>query len=130
MPTDCHQILQRKPTARSRTSNGKVLVEGIDGRCANARRLHDIIADLTAEHGAGVGETERLQIRTVAGMILHTERLTADMINGLPVDSEELTRASNSAARLLGALRRKARPRAKGPSLKEHLAAKAMEAAR
>ena len=118
------QIAPRAATSRSRVSNGKVLVDGIDGRCAGARRLHDIIADLTDDLGGDLGQAETLQVRTVASLVLHAERLTADMINGQPVDSEELTRVSNSAARLLAALRRRPRSKGKRLSLDEHLAAK------
>ena len=122
-------ITQRQPTARSRTTNGKVLVAGVDGRSASARRLHDIIADLTADLGGDLGQAEQLQVRTVASLVLHAERLTADMVNGKPIDSEELTRVSNSAARLLAALKRRPRPRSKRLSLDDHLAAKRPEGA-
>jgi hypothetical protein len=113
-------ITRRKPTARSRTTNGKVLVEGIDGRSATARRLHDIIADLSAELGDDLGQAEQLQVRTVASLVLHAERLTADMVNGKPVDSEEITRVSNSAARLLNSLKRQSKGRkARAPTVRE-----------
>jgi hypothetical protein len=109
--------------ARSAVSNGKVLVEGVDGRSTGARRLRDLIADLTADIGGEMGEAERLQIRTVAGLIVHAEFLTADMLNGKPTDSEELTRVSNAAARLLEALKR-ARPSPLHPALAEYMRAR------
>jgi hypothetical protein len=123
MPADSRATVARKRSARSKISNGKVLVGGIDGRSAGARRLHDIIADLEADLGGDLGEAERLQVRTAAGLVLHSERLTADMLNGKPVDSEQVTRTANSAARLLGALRAKRKPKA-GPSLADYLASK------
>ncbi|MFI4935204.1 MAG: hypothetical protein ACHP7N_11330 [Caulobacterales bacterium] len=127
MPADRTITAARKPMARSRVGNGKVLVEGVDGRSAQARRLRDVIADLTADLGGDLGEAERLQVRAVAGLVVHGEHLTADMLNGRDVDSEQLTRVSNSAARLLAALKRNRQrraPPAATPTLAEYLAAK------
>ena len=125
MPSDCHALTARKPTARARTSNGKVVLEGVDGRSTGARRLHDIIADLTADLGGELTSAQQLQVRTAASLVLHAERLTADMINGKGIDSEELTRVSNGAARLLATLSRNAKPKAKAPTLRDYLASKA-----
>ncbi len=124
MHAESRRVVQRKPTARSRTSNGKVLMEGVDGRSTGARRLHDIISDLTADLGGALTSAQQLQVRTAASLVLHAERLTADMINGKPVDSEELTRVSNGAARLLATLSRQAKPKGKAPTLRDYLAAK------
>ncbi len=116
--------------ARSRTSNGKVLVEGVDGRGASARRFRDLIADLSRDLGGDLGQAETLQVRTVASLIVHAERLTADMLNGKPVESEELTRVSNSAARLLTSLRAKrAARKPPAPDLAAYLRNKAGAAA-
>jgi hypothetical protein len=126
LPADRTAAAIRKPMARSRVGNGKVLVPGIDGRSAGARRLRDVIEDLTADMGGNLGEAERLQVRTVAGLVVHAEQLTADMLNGKPVDSEQITRVSNSAARLLTSL--KAKRKAKAPTaltLRERLQAEA-----
>jgi hypothetical protein len=128
MPVDTAAIAPRPAATRSKVANGSALIAGIDGRSAGARRLRDVIGDLTADLGGDLGEAERLQVRTVAGLIVHAERLMADMLNGKPVDSEALTRASNSAARLLTALRAKRTPRGSAmPSLAVYLASKAAE---
>jgi hypothetical protein len=118
-------LAPRKPFARSKVSNGTALVEGIDGRSREARRLHDIIAELIGDLGASPTPTEHLQIRTIAGLVLHVEQLTASQCRGEPVDTEQLTRAANAAARLLNALRRRARP--KGRGVRDQLLAKYAE---
>ena len=129
MSANSSQIARRKPQARSRTTNGKVLFEGLDGRSAGARRLHDIIANLTAEIPSEPSEAERLEVRTVASLVLHAEQLTAALANGEPVDSEELTRVANGAARLLGAIRRRRQPVRRQTDLSAYLAGKSGAAA-
>ena len=109
MSIDTHKVVQRKPQARARTSNGKTLFAGLDGRSAGARRLFDIIAALTADLGGEPTETERLQVRAVAALTLHAEGLTAAMANGEPVSSEEVTRVANAAQRGLASLSRRRR---------------------
>jgi hypothetical protein len=97
--------------ARSRVSNGNKLLAGIDQRSATARRFRDLIAGLTAELGDNLGEADQLRVRSAAALTIHAERLAADMLNGKPIDSEELTRVNNSASRILGELRGERRRR-------------------
>ena len=98
----------RPPSARSAVSNGTKLPGGVSACSAAGRRFVDIIGDLTAELGGYLGPAEELQVRTVAGMMLHVEALQGAMLKGEVVDSEEITRASGLAARMLNALKRKA----------------------
>jgi hypothetical protein len=126
MTADSTRIAPRKQMARSAVSTGKVVVEGVDGRSKAARRLHDIIEDLTSDLGGNLGEAEVQQVRLAAGLLLHNEQLAADMINGKAVDSEQLTRTANVASRLLTALKAKRQARKPAaPTLAEYLAAKA-----
>jgi hypothetical protein len=122
-PPDCEPVARRKPGARSRVTNGKQVVAGVDGRSLTARRYRDLVAELCAELGGELGQAELLQIRTVASLVLHGELLTAAMINGDAVNSEELTRVANGAARLLAALRRRIKPKPGRPSHRERLLA-------
>lgn len=103
------------PTSRSRITNGKSVLAGIDGRSGLARRYRDLIAALTTEAPAPLTEAMRLQIRTAASMQTHVEDLTARMIRGEHVPSEEMTRATNGAIRALASLTRRA-PARKRPS--------------
>jgi hypothetical protein len=106
-PSRCNAIAQRTPSARSRVSNGAALLGGIDGRSAAARRLNDLIDDLARDLGSDLTEVDLQQIRVTAGAILHSEQLLAAMVRGESVRSEEITRASNVASRLLAGLKRR-----------------------
>jgi hypothetical protein len=103
----------RKPTARSRITNGKVILEGVDGRSRSGRRAYDVMAALAEQFGGNLTAEEQLQVRCVAAMTLEVERLTAQLVNGDQVDSEKLSRASNALQRALNSLRRHSRARAK-----------------
>src|SRR6202035_5603682 len=65
MPAASPATAPRKPTARSRVTNGHALLPGIDGRSAVARRYADIIAALVADAGgdAEMSEARRQLIR-------------------------------------------------------------------
>lgn len=123
---DHRTITTRSKTNRSRVTNGSVLVQGVDGRTRAGRRMHDVIAALTIDLGGDLAEAERLQVRSIAALTVRSEQLAADLLNGRQVDSEQLTRCANSAARLLAALRRgRQRKSAKpAPSLSDYIAAK------
>ncbi len=108
MADDCSTVADASPVARSRVTNGKRLLEGVDGRSAPARRYRDLIAAFTADLGgeANLTEADRQLIRQAAGLSVRAEKLQADIVNGCDVDSDLLVRISNAAARLLGAVRR------------------------
>lgn len=113
----------RSPRVRSAISNGSRLPGGVSGTSHKGRRFNDIIHDLTAEMGGALTFDEQLRVRIVAGLVMHVEELQAAILRGEPVDSEQLTRESNSAARMLNALRRRPAPsRAKGNRLQAFLA--------
>jgi len=123
---------KRPPHARSAVSNGTRLPGGVSASSAEGRRFVDIMGDLTAQMGGALGPAEQLQVRTIAGLMLHVEQLQGAMLRGEAVDSEQITRASNSAARMLSALRRKvpAKPKLTGrAALDAHMAAKREAAA-
>lgn len=111
-----HTVLAKPSTTnRSRVTNGSVVLSGIDGRSSSARRFRDLIEALTLEAPVPMTEAMRLQIRAAASMQAHVEDLTARMIRGEPVSSEEMTRATNGAIRALATLSRRA-PARKRPS--------------
>jgi hypothetical protein len=115
----------RSPHVRSAISNGSRLPGGASASSADGRRFADIIFDLTAEMGGALTTGEELQVRTIAGLIVHVEQLQAAMLRGDPVDSEQLTRVSNSATRALAGLKR-SRPakRAQQPATDAYLASR------
>lgn len=108
-------LATRSPSTRSRITNGSSVLAGIDGRSGLARRYRDLIDALTIEAPSPVTEAMRLQIRAAASMQAHVEDLTARMIRGESVSSEEMTRATNGAMRALASLSRRA-PARKRPS--------------
>jgi hypothetical protein len=97
---------ERSPTTRSRITNGKDLLANVDGRTAAARRFRDLCMSLADDLGgaSGLSEAQRLLVRQAAGAIVRSEQLQSGMIRGEPVDDEKLTRAVNSATRILSHL--------------------------
>lgn len=93
-------------TNRSAVTNGTQLLPGIDGRSPDARRYRDLVANFAAELG-GVGELSEAEmaiVRQAAAMTAQSERTQATMVNGGPVDAEQLTRLMNSQQRALRSL--------------------------
>jgi hypothetical protein len=116
----------RKPTARSRLTNGNTLhLNFVDGRSAEARRLHDLIADHTSDLGGEdhISEAERRLIRRAAILTLECERLEYKWAaaDGATVRELELyQRTSNSLRRLLESLGLQRRQRDVTPSPLEY----------
>jgi hypothetical protein len=92
-----------------------------------ARRFRDLIQLYEAEIGGEMSEVERGLIKQAAALTMTAERMQADIINGLPVDSDALIRLTSTAKRVLGAISAKAdkRQAASGKDpLAAHIAAK------
>jgi hypothetical protein len=66
-----------KPTARSRITNGKELLPGIDGRSLWARRFRDILALHISDLGGetNCSEAEKALARRAACLIVELERI-------------------------------------------------------
>ena len=77
----------RKPVAsistfnRSRVSNGTLLLQGIDGRSASARRFRDLIRSYGEDFDVA-SEADETLIRTAAMLTLRCEGMTAAMLRG------------------------------------------------
>ena len=102
-----HGTATRPPANRSAVTNGRRILNGVDGNSPAARRYRDLVELLTADVGEPLSEVERLIVRDAATMQLHAEDLTARLVRGEVVEPEALTRAVNAATRALGALRRR-----------------------
>lgn len=112
-----------KPMARSRITNGKQLLDGIDGRSAIARRLRDILHGLLIEFEIQTPADELL-IRQAASLSVISEQLQTKIVNGELVDVSTVTNLSGQLRRILGDLRKRSGQRGPAPpSLHEHLAA-------
>lgn len=118
---------EMRADARSKVTNGTLLLLDIDGRSAEARRFRDLHRAFIAEAGgeAVVSEAERSLCRQAAALTLRSERLQAQIVRGEAVDDEQIVRLANAASRALSAIRRRrGKPRA-APSVSDYLADKA-----
>jgi hypothetical protein len=106
-PTDVRTgVATRAATTRSRITNGKSLLAGVDGRSAEARRYKDLCMSFTDDCGgaAGLTEAQRALVRQAAMLSVQSEKLQGAMIRGEDVDLERQTRVANSLARTLSRL--------------------------
>jgi hypothetical protein len=93
---------QRAPTARSRVTNGKDILPGIDNRSPIARRYRDILAQLASDQGGADRMSEaRVQLcRRFAASACMAEGLEADLANGKQIDIGEHCLLSSTLVRL------------------------------
>jgi len=84
-------------SARSRVTNGRVLIAGIDGRSRQARRWRDLFRGFMADTG---GRNETL-CRSLATMVVQRERMDAALVAGDDVDVGELARLCGAISRIM-----------------------------
>jgi hypothetical protein len=89
----------RKAQARSRVTNGKDLLPGIDGRSAVARRYQDLIASLTSDAG-GEGQLRPAGSSSGAALAVLAESIEARLAMGETVDLAEHCTISSTLVRL------------------------------
>ena len=116
-----------KRYGRSRITNGKALLPGIDGRSPWVRRCKDIIASHLSDLG-GVDNTsaaERSIIRRASVLTVELERLEVRFALAGEASAEDLdiyARIAGNLRRLLEAVGLQRRAKVIGPSLGELLA--------
>jgi len=98
-------------TSRSKVSNGTRLLQNVDGRSSSARRFRDLVRAYETEVGGNLSEVERGLIRQAAALTFKAETLQADLVNGNPVDGDQLIRLTGTAKRILSAIGEKANKR-------------------
>ena len=96
----------KKPTARSRVTNGSELLVGADGRSRWARRLRDVIDAYGRDCGdtGDITSARRALIRRAATLTVECEMLEARFANAGQADASDLAAyqtACNSLRRLL-----------------------------
>lgn len=79
----------RKPEARSRISNGKDLLPGVDGRSLIARRYHDIASAILVDQGGARSESRVQLIRRFAAAAVLAEQMEARLANGEQINISE-----------------------------------------
>ena len=116
---------ERSRIPRSRITNGKRLLVGVDGRTEAGRRYRDLTMSLADDLGgaATLTEAQRALVRQAAAMIVQSEKLQGEVLRGEVVDSEQLVRLANAATRILSRLGLKRTVRDTTPTLAEYLAA-------
>lgn len=124
---DTTPIVANPSMVRSRVTNGRKLVAGLDGRSAEARRYKDLCLSLAGDLGGtsvmGAGQTAL--VRQAAAMIVQSEKLHGAVLRGEVIDTEQLTRLANAATRIIGALKRgRPTPRSETPSLSAYMASR------
>ena len=123
MPVGNTAITTRKPTARSRVSNGKDWLVGVDQRSSIARRYRDLMAEAIADAGGlGVCSQARLQlIRRLAALSVQLEQLEARLADGADIDITEYTSLTSTLVRVVSRLGVNRVARDVTPSLAEYL---------
>lgn len=113
-------------THRSRVTNGKTLLAGVDGRSLWARRFRDLlnlhIADLGGEDA--ITEAERAILRRAAALMTELERLEVQFANSEGADADSLdlySRTAGNLRRLLEAVGLGRRSKDVTPSLSQYL---------
>lgn len=91
MPKRKNVIGDRKKSARSRVSNGRDLLPGIDGRSPTARRYRDLVSAIIAERGGSdlITETIAQLIRRFSAASVLAEQMEARIARGETVDIGE-----------------------------------------
>ena len=105
-PAGSRAITPRKPTARSRVSNGRDWLAGVDQRSSIARRYRDLMAEAIADSG-GLSECSqaRLQlIRRLAALSVQLEQLEAKLAEGAEIDITEYTVLTSTLVRVVSRL--------------------------
>jgi len=122
-PADRAVISAPSLTNRSRVTNGTRLLEGVDGRSAEARRYRDLCMSFADDCGgaASLTEAQRSLVRQCAMLAVQSEKHQAAMIRGEDVNVEQQTRVANSLSRTLSRLGVRKRASAK-LSVPEYLA--------
>jgi hypothetical protein len=92
----------RSLTNRSRVSNGREILPGIDGRSAAARRVYDICSAIAADLGGAdrLSETRLSLVRRFASLATLAEEQEARLAEGKEVDVATLAGLSSTLCRL------------------------------
>ena len=123
---DSPVAVPRKVQARSRITNGRELLPGVDGRSAAARRFYDLVASLTSDAGgdAAMSETRRQLVRRFAALAVLAETMESRLTVGETIDLAEYCTTSSTLVRLASRLGL-GRAQKLVPQLRDYLEAKA-----
>jgi hypothetical protein len=129
MPAGNTVIASRKPTARSRITNGRDWLPNTDQRSSIARRYRDLVAQIAVDQGgfSELSETRLQLIRRFASAAVMAEALEARLANGEEVDVAELALLSSTLVRLSSRIGLDRRTKNITPTLAQYLEREAAE---
>jgi hypothetical protein len=115
----------KRPTFRSKTGNGKMLLAGIDQRTLPYREFQDIVADLTCHMGTDPSAVQQAMIEEAAGLILWCRQARRALLTGEgKFGIAEYCTAVNSLRRMMQDLGQERRMLDITPNLPAYLAQK------
>jgi hypothetical protein len=109
-----------------RTGTGTELPR-TDGRTLASRRFRQLCEAYEAEIGGQLTEVERGLVKQAAALTLQAETMQTDIINGQPIDADQLIRITGTARRILesiGARAAKNKPSDGASDLQNYLASR------
>jgi hypothetical protein len=113
----------RKKTARTRVSNGRDILPGIDGRSVTARRYRDLATAIATDQGGADHLSEaRIQlIRRFAAAAVLAEAMEARLVAGEKIDTGEHALLCSTLVRLASRIGIDRRSKDVTPLLKDYL---------
>jgi len=110
-PVDRASVAASSLTNRSRVTNGRVLLAGMDKRSAPGRRYRDLCEAYAARLGglSALGVEDAALVREIAAQTIQSEQNAAALARGESIDTEQSVRVANVLNRLLGRLERRAK---------------------
>ncbi|MCV0396765.1 MAG: hypothetical protein K5872_20895 [Rhizobiaceae bacterium] len=117
-----------RDAARTRVTNGRDLLPGVDGRTMWARRMRDIMALHIADLGGpdACSEAEKSVVRRIATLTIEMERLELRFATAAPdhishPDLDMYSRLSNTLRRLLDMTGLERRSRDLTPTIDQYI---------
>jgi hypothetical protein len=118
------QVARHLKQGRSAVTNGKRALIGVKGSSKYGRRYRDLIAAYSAEIGGELTQFDVAMVKQAAALSIRGEMMQAAIVNGEPVNSDDLIRLSSEVRRILDAIGEKASKRKPAaPSIHDHIAA-------
>jgi hypothetical protein len=124
MPVESLALAPRKAEARSRISNGRDLLPGIDGRSTVARRYRDIAGAILVDQGGinHCSESRKQLIRRFAAAAVLAEQMEARLANGQEINVSEHALLCSTLVRIGQRIGIDRLPKDVSPSLADYLA--------
>jgi hypothetical protein len=130
-PIDGRADAARPAAQRSKVTNGRSLFVDGDGRGPWARRLRDLMAELSRDLGGieALSAQQASLVRRAATITVELERMEGLFSKGGDASLDEYARGAGHLRRILEALGIGRKPRNVTPSMSEYLAGRARRAA-